>query len=112
MGTSVIVAYTWSVIVLVVFFLAAVFVSNSIAYRPGGGDDTSRRIWFWVLCALTPLVSFGINSIVAGGIRVPAHRMNYLANAGIGAGAAVVLFILMGFVLSRAFSRSKISSWF
>lgn len=112
MGASIVVAYTWAAVVLVVFFLIAVFISNAISYRPGGGDVTQRKIVFWIFCVLTPAVTFGINAIIAHDINVPTARDSYLAQGAIAAGAAFVLFFLMGVVLSKAFSRSKISSWF
>lgn len=112
MGTSVVLAYVWAAVSLVFFFLLAVIIAGMIQYRPGGNDETMRKIWFWVMCVLASVVGFIVNVIVASGIEVASAKDSYLAQSGIAAAVAFMLFILIGLILSKSFSRSKISSWF
>lgn len=105
-------AYIWALSIMVAFLLIAVLVANLILYKPNNPGTTTRRIWFWVLAVLTPIVGFLINSYIASGIEVPTQKTAYLMHSGIGAGVGLVLFILLGFILSKIFSNSKIGTWF
>ena len=97
---------------MVLFFLIALFIANATSYRPDGSDKTTRRIWFWVFAALTPVVGFLINFLVANGIELANEKSSYLTHAGIAAGIALELYIIIGLVISKIFSRSKVSTWF
>lgn len=105
-------AYAWALAVCIILFLLALLISNLVPYTPSGRDRLTRRVVFWVFCALTPCVSFAINAIVAQSFRIHAQRAAFMGQSAIAAGCALLLFILVGLVLSRAYQRSKISSWF
>jgi hypothetical protein len=105
-------AYMWSCVVLVVFFLLAILIANMILFKPHNTGVTQRRVWFWILCVATGIVGFLINYAIGSGISVPSIQANYYMHSGIAAGASVLVFIILGFVLSRIFSNSKIGTWF
>lgn len=105
-------AYMWAFVVMVVFFLVAVFVASSIPYRPGNPGTTQRRIWFWILCILTGVVGFVINYIIGSGISVPSTQSSYYTNAVIASAAALALFIVIGLAVSKMFPTSKVGTWF
>ena len=105
-------AYLWSALVLVVFFSVTLVLAHAVKR-----DDTHtgagwRRLWFWIFAVLTLAVSFLINLWIAHGIKIPHDHQLYINNSIVGAGAAFVLFVLFGFLLSKLFKNSKVGTWF
>lgn len=105
-------AYMWAIVVMVVFFLLAVLIANLVLFKPNNPGTTIRRIWFWILCAATGVISFIINYAFGSNISVPSIQSNYFMHAGIAAGICVLLYILFGFVVSKIFPNSKVGTWF
>lgn len=106
-------AYMWAIIVLVVFELIAVLIANAIPYRPNNTGATARKLWFWILAILTPIVGYLINFFaVSSNISAPTIRSEFQTNMAIAAGVAFVLYILVGFVVSKMFPKTKIGTWF
>lgn len=83
-----------------------------VMYRPNNSDKMVRRMWFWSCAVLTPVVAYFINVMIASAIKVPTRYSAYLYAAAIGAGAAFVIFILLGLLLSKVMPSSKLSTWF
>ena len=92
-------AYMWSFVVMAAFFLLAVLIANMILFKPGNTGVTQRRVWFWILA-------------IGTGITVPNIQSSYFMHSGIASGVSVVIFIVLGFALSKVFSKSKIGTWF
>lgn len=105
-------AYIWAIVIAVVFFAAATIFSNMVLYKPNNPGTTKKRIIFWCFCIATPVVGFLINFIIGNKITVPNIQSKYLTNAGIAAGICFVAFFVIGFIVSKIFSKSKIGTWF
>lgn len=105
-------AWMWAFIILVVFFLLAVVIANLIVFKPKDPGTTTRRIWFWVLCIATPVVSYIINYVIAKDITVPTLQSSYLLHSAIASIAVAVIFFLAGYVVSKIFANSKVGTWF
>ena len=105
-------AYMWSFVVMAAFFLLAVLIANMITFKPGNTGVTQRRVWFWILAIGTGIISFLINYGIGSGITVPNIQSSYFMHSGIASGVSVVIFIVLGFALSKVFSKSKIGTWF
>lgn len=105
-------AYMWALVIMVAFFLLAVIISNLILFKPNNPGTTARRIWFWGLCVATGVVGFIINFIIGKGITVPSTQSDYFMHTGIAAGVAVLLYIIVGFGVSKLFPNSKVGTWF
>lgn len=115
MNTSVVSAYMIGVIVFVVCMLLAVISANAIQYEAGINpqDKKKRKIWFWIFAMLCPVAIMAISYFaVYSGIRVPSRQTAYLTAMAISSGVAFVLYIIVGFVLSKMFSHGKLASWF
>lgn len=112
MGPGILTAYVWASVILIVMFLVAILSANLISYKPGGSDNSSRKVWFWVLAVLTPVIAFVVNFINSTSIHVKSANNEYVLHSGIAAGVVFVVFIVLGLLLSKAFSRTKLSSWF
>ena len=105
-------AYMWSAVIMIVFFLLAVLISNMILFKPRDPGTTKRRLWFWILCVATGVVAFVVNFIIGNTSNVPAIQSEYHMNAAIAAVGAVVIYILAGFLTSKLFPSSKVGTWF
>jgi hypothetical protein len=118
-GIPVSTAYLWTAVVAVVFFLVAVIAANLILFKPNNPGTIARRIWFWILAVLTPVVGFVVNNIYLSSVKVSGEvtvtataESEFMMHSGIAAGAFFVLFIVLGFVLSKIFKTTKVGTWF
>ena len=105
-------AYFWAFIVLAASFLLAVLFSNLVSYKPHDTGATKRRIIFWIMAILTCSVSFLVNYSIAVGIHIGVYRSDFIMHAGIASGAAFLLFIIVGFMISKIFPNTKCGTWF
>lgn len=105
-------AYMWALIVMVVCFFIATVISNMILFKPNNPGTTTRRIWFWVLCVLSAIIGFVINYFIGNSISVPSVQSNFYMHAGIAAGVSFVVYVLLGFIISKIFPNSKVGTWF
>ena len=108
-------AYVIAVVIALVFLLIAAVISNSIKFEGGSHpkDPGKRKMWFWIFAILTPLVVFLYGFLaVRPDINVPSLREKYTTALGIGTGVAFVLYILLGFILSKMFKHGKLGNWF
>ncbi|MDE6235311.1 MAG: hypothetical protein K2M56_06140 [Muribaculaceae bacterium] len=112
MQASISTAYMWSFIIMVVFFAIAVVVANMVVFKPRDPGTTTRRVWFWVLCVATGVVAFIVNSTIAAGITVPTIKDSYILHSVIAAVVAVVVYIILGFSISKMFPGKKVGTWF
>lgn len=117
----------WAAIVLVALFVIAIFASNAVPFRPSGTDNTTRKIIFWVFAVATPVVAFVTNILTCKVYSEEIFSENYtftkgesiaekfaelLTNISIVSIATFVIFVVLGFILSKAFKSSKLGSWF
>lgn len=105
-------AYMWAAVVFAGLFLLSVLIAVLIPFKPNNTGRTARRVWFWVLCVLTPIVSFVVNQIVASGIEIPVKKEEYISTSVIASIIALVLFVVLGFAISKIFSTKKVGTWF
>jgi sulfoxide reductase heme-binding subunit YedZ len=108
-------AYIISVVIALVFLLVAAIISNVIKFEGGSNpkDPGKRKLWFWILGILCPIVIFLYGFIIVRpDILVPSMRDKYTTAISIGAGIAFALYVLFGFLLSKIFKNGKLGNWF
>ncbi len=106
-------AYVIGVSVAVVLLIIAVSVAMMISFRPDNSDCHSRKIWFWVISALVPVLTFSVAFFfVYKGIKVPSKQAAYMTAMCISAGVSFVLYVILGFILAKANNHGKIGNWF
>lgn len=108
-------AYIMAIVIALVFLLIAAIISNLIQYEGGSHpkDKGKRKMWFWIFAILCPIVIFLIGFLVVrAGITVPSLRDKYTTALSIGTGVSFVLYIALGFVLSKVFKNGKLGNWF
>lgn len=108
-------AYIISLIVAIVAMLVAIVASNKVAYDPSvkAGDVTIRRIWFWVMGVLTPIIALIFcYFLVYETARGKSHKADAMQAMCIAAAISFVLYVAVGWVLSKVFNNKKIGTWF
>lgn len=107
-------AYTVSIIITLVILFIAAIIANLIKFEGGSRpkDPKVRKLWFWVLCLINPILIFLLGFFV---FMPDGNRMvikNYLSALTIGTVAGFFLYIVLGFILSRIFTNGKLGHWF
>ena len=114
-----------------VFILLAMLVANMIKFDPGTNpkDKQKRRLWFWILgvlatvvsavliyvvfppiCSVTEFQKLGVEDGVLKTFRENLHTYNMWS--AISLAGTFVLYVLLGFILSKLFKTKKIGNWF
>jgi len=107
-------AYIISLGAALLFLLLSAILANAIKYEGGShpSDPKSRKLWFWILAGLNPVICFLMGYYV---FKPDANIMvvnNYISALSIGTAIGFVLYILLGFILSKVFANGKIGHWF
>ncbi|SDG06639.1 hypothetical protein SAMN05421827_103110 [Pedobacter terrae] len=107
-------AYIISIITALIFLLVSAIIANAIKFEGGSNpkDPQTRKTWFWVLAILNPAVCFLLGYYV---FKPDANIMvlnNYVTALSIGTAIGFILYIIIGFVLSKIFATGKIGHWF
>lgn len=106
-------AYILAIIVCAVMFLISLFVANAISFKPDMSDVTKRKVWFWVLGILTPVIGFALNyGIFYLKIHARSKQADFLTAMAIAAAISLVLYIVAGFIAAKVSKTGKISNWF
>ena len=110
------VPYIYAAIVAIVMILISALISNAIKYEGGSNpkDPGMRKTWFWVIAIVNPIVCYLIGMFVlapnANNDQI-AHD-EFMTGLAIGTGIGFVLYILIGFILSKMLKNGKIGNWF
>jgi len=107
--------YVIAVVFAIVFLLIAALVSNAIKYEGGAKpkDPVKRRRWFWILCAIAPIVLLVYNFVVVlPNIQRGPASSKFGAHPFIGLGVCLIVYILVGFIISKAMKHGKLGHWF
>ncbi len=106
-------AYVMGICVSIVLILIAAIIAKSIAFRPDLSDVTKRKIWFWILAILCPVLTFALSYIIVyNGIKAHNQQDAYMTAMCISAAISFVLYIILGFIAAKASKTGKISNWF
>lgn len=106
--------YILAVVAAVVALAVAALVANSMAYEGGLHplDPGKRRLSFWLIL-LAVIVIHPVYQLYGVGPHVAANLQSRLVEINaMSTGVVAVVYILLGFVLSRVFASGKIGNWF
>jgi sulfoxide reductase heme-binding subunit YedZ len=106
-------AYVISIVSALVCLLIAALISNAIKFEGGANpkDPAKRKLWFWVMGILTPVIGFGIGFAMKP-TKNQMEADKFTSALFIGIAVAFILYILLGFVLSKMFKNGKLGNWF
>ena len=107
--------YIFAVVVAIAFVGISMLVAKTIAYEGGRnpGDPRKRRIWFFVLAGINAIAFFLWNFLyVAEKVKGAPAQSKFLVHSGISTGVAIIVFIILGFVLSKLIKKGKYGTIF
>lgn len=107
--------YMFAVISAIVMLAIALLIANSIKYQPGPKpkDASKRKLWFWILAILTPVIFYVYNLVlVMPNIKAGPAMNKFFMHSALSPVVAIVVFIAFGVILSKIFKRKKVGTWF
>jgi sulfoxide reductase heme-binding subunit YedZ len=98
-----------------VFILLSILIANLIKYEGGTNpkDSGKRRMWFWLLAAFSPVAIFLYEFLMIIPKVQPGPAMSkFMPHPYVAVGVVLVIYILVGFILSKTMKRGKVGNWF
>ncbi|MFN5795777.1 MAG: hypothetical protein ACK455_13305 [Bacteroidota bacterium] len=109
-------SYITSIIAAGLFILIAAVISNAIKFEGGASpkDPGKRKLWFWILAIINPVVFYILRAFALAPNPENDQMVydDYMASLPIAAGVGFVVYVVLGFVLSKAFKNGKLGNWF
>jgi len=109
-------SYIISIISAGLFILIAALISNGIKFEGGANpqDPKKRKIWFWIMAIINPVVFFVLAAFVLAPVADDDQMVydEYMAALPIAAAVGFVVYVVLGFVLSKMFKNGKLGNWF
>ena len=84
-------AYMSGVITSLVLILASALIAKSISFQPDLSDVSKRKLWFWVLAILCPIITFCSTFAIDRGIRGKSAQDSYMVAMCISAAVSFIL---------------------
>jgi ABC-type glycerol-3-phosphate transport system permease component len=105
--------YILSIIFAAVVLLIAALISNAVKYEGGANpkDPGKRKMWFWIFAIINPVLFY----VIAAFVMVPSSKKEstqWLDALPVATIIGFVVFILLGFVMSKIFKNGKLGNWF
>lgn len=105
-------AYASGVITSLVLILVSGLIAKSISFQPDLSDVSKRKLWFWVLAILCPIITFGITFAIYSGIKARSAQESYMVAMCISAAVSFILYVVLGFIAAKANKNGKLGNWF
>ena len=109
-------SYITSIIAAGLFILIAAVISNAIKFEGGSNpkDSGKRKMWFWIMAILNPVMFYVLCAFVLAPNPENDQMVydDYMNSLPIAAAVGFVLYIVIGFVMSKMFKNGKIGHWF
>jgi uncharacterized membrane protein len=105
--------YIISVIFAALMILISALISSAIKYEGGAHpkDPKKRKMWFWTFAILNPLLFFTLSLLLLAPADQAEHD-DFMSALPIATAIGFVLYIVLGFIMSKLFKNGKIGNWF
>lgn len=107
--------YIIAIVAALFFILIAAVISNAIKYEGGSRpkDPAKRKMWFWVMGVLAPVANLLFGLFIYYFPEGNSFAKSKLISAiGIGSAVTFIVYLLVGFILSKMFKNGKLGHWF
>ena len=105
-------AYMSGVITSLVLILVSGLIAKSISFKPDLTDVSKRKLWFWVLAILCPIITFGVTFAIYRGIKGKSAQNMYMTAMCISAVVSFVIYVVLGFIAAKTNKNGKLGNWF
>lgn len=105
-------AYMSGVITSLVLILISGLIAKSISFKPDLTDVSKRKLWFWALAILCPIITFGITFAIYSGIKGKSAQNTYMVAMCIATVISFILYVVLGFIAAKTNKNGKLSNWF
>ena len=105
-------AYMAGVITSIVLILVSGLIAKSISFKPDLSDVAKRKLWFWILAILCPIITFGITFAIYCGIKGKSAQNMYMTAMCISAVVSFVIYVVLGFIAAKTNKNGKLGNWF
>ena len=97
-----------------VFLVISALIANGIKFEGGSNpkDPGRRKIYFWVLLVLSFIAFFLYNMFVVAKTITPNLQSKFMTTNIVGSLITILVYFILGFILSKMFSTGKLGSWF
>ena len=106
-------AYALGFVAAIVLLLISVVIANIIPYESGVNprDPFKRKLFFWICAVIAPIVVYVVGQVL--GASLHGTKLDKFMNATyISMTVSFLLYLVVGFGLSKAMKHSKLGSWF
>ena len=107
--------YMFAVITAIVMIGIAILVATSVKNQPGPNprDAAKRKLWFWILGILTPIIFYAYNlTLVMPNIKAGPAMNKFFMHSALSPVVSIVIYIVLGVTISKIFKRKKVGTWF
>lgn len=109
-------SYIIAAIVAGAMILITALISSAIQYKGGTNpkDPGQRKMWFWIIAVLNPVIFFCLGRFVLAPNPENDQMVydDYMKVLPISTAIGFVLYIIIGFILSKVFKNGKLGHWF
>ena len=113
MNFSVIPAWGIAGVTMVASLLLAILLANLVNVRPDMSDSKTRKIQFWLLGIGSLFIGLTLNYFIYyHDLRISSQQDSYRQHMWLAGVVSLVVYILLGIILSKIFKSSKLGTWF
>jgi methionine sulfoxide reductase heme-binding subunit len=99
-----------------IFILFAALISSAIQFEGGANpkDPSRRRMWFWIIAILSPIAYYLVSALLLAPNSEQDEMLydEYMATLPLGVAVCFVIYLIVGFLLSKTFKTGKLGNWF
>ncbi|MBN8547410.1 MAG: hypothetical protein J0L60_14850 [Ignavibacteria bacterium] len=108
--------YIISAIFAALMILIASGISVAIKFESGSNpkDVKKRKIVFWIIAILTPVIFYLLGLFLLAPNAADDQMIfdNFMKTLPIATVCSLVVYLILGFILSKIFKTGKIGNWF
>lgn len=113
MTAIIIPVYICALVASVLALVLAIILSNNVAFQPNLSDVNKRKGIFWFSSIVAPALSALLAFLfVYMDLKTGSKKSTFMLHMFIGLCVSWVVYVVLGFVISKANKQGKLGSWF
>lgn len=113
MSSIIIQVYIYAIVAAVIALLLSIVFSKSVPFRPDFSDVGKRKSIFWFMSIAAPVLTALLTFLIVYlGLKTSSKKNACMLHMCIGLVVSWVLYVLVGFIVSKSNKQNKLGSWF